>query len=171
VGKPPVKSSCLTLLVHLLAMLAFPSFLASGFSQEPAFDVTISSSASAITLGSPVRVDITIVNHSDRVLLFRSIGCGPVAAGVILLDNQQNQLQPFKDWLESPDKIPCNIGGGVGPHKKVQEVINLAKWFDLSRAGKYSVQITKTCAGNADTPREARKSNVLEIEMVGRKVE
>jgi hypothetical protein len=168
VGKPAVESFCLAPLVHLLAMLAFFSLPASAFTQVPAFDVTISSPDSVVTVGSPVRVGITIVNHSDRILLFRSSGCGPAAAGVILRDNQQNQIQPFEDWRESPDKRPCNIGGGTGPHEKTEEVIDLARWFDLSRAGQYSVQLTKTCAGTAET-REARTSNILEFEIKERK--
>ena len=140
----------------------------SAFSQGPTFDVTISSPTIALTVGSPVRVDIKIENHSDRLLLFRSSGCGPVAAGIIIRDDRQNQLEPVARWREEPDKRPCNIGGGVGPHEKVEESINVAEWFDLSRAGEYSVQLTKTCAGTADT-REARESNVLKIEIVERK--
>ena len=166
VEKLAVKSSCLT----LLAMLAFLYSVASGFSQEPAFDVTISSSTSAITVGSRLLVDITIVNHLDQVLLFRSSRCGPAAAGVILRDNQGSQLQPLEYWRETPDKIPCMIGGGAGPHQNVQESIDLARWFDLSKPGEYSIQITKTISIAADT-REARKSNVLEIKVVERNAE
>jgi hypothetical protein len=122
VGKPAVESFCLAPLVHLLAMLAFFSFPASAFTQVPAFDVTISSPDSVVTVGSPVRVGITIVNHSDRILLFRSSRCGPAAAGVILRGNQQNQIQPFEDWRESPTKDPAILAVALGHTRKLRRL-------------------------------------------------
>jgi hypothetical protein len=144
--------------------------MAHAFSKEPAFDVTISSAATVFTVGSPVRVEITIVNHSDRTLLFVNSRCGPKEAGIIVRDDHQEQLLPRERWREETDTRPCNLGGGVGPHKNVEEAINVAEWFDLSRAGLYSIKLTKTNAGTADT-REARESNVLKIEIVERKSE
>ena len=163
--KPAVDSPCLVSVVRLIVLLVFSSFAATAFCQEAAFSVAISSPAASFTVGSPIRLDITIVNHSEQLFMFVASGCGPRQAGIIALDYNQNVLLPRARLQERHGPRLCNIGGGLGPNEKTWESINLAEWFDLSRAGRYSLQLNKSGNGSAAGP-VVRHSNVLEIEIV-----
>jgi hypothetical protein len=135
---------------------------------EPSFDVTISSPARVFVTGSLIRLDVTIANRTDHVLLLRSSRCGPKAAGITIRGDQQNALEPRREFREAPDQIPCNLGGGVTPSKSVTESVVIGRWFDLSRPGRYSIQLDRRIFTASGVP-ETRKSNILEIEIVAGK--
>jgi hypothetical protein len=157
-------------LVCSLELLALSPSAASSTGDEPPFDITISSPATTFTVGSPVEIDETIVSHSDQILWFTNIAYRPVTPGAIVRDDQGNALEPIGAWRGQPGSIPCNIGGGVDPFKKLHERLNLATVFDLSRPGRYSVQLARRCRNFRDT-REVSISNILEIKILDRKSE
>ena len=137
----------------------------SAGAQTPQFEVALSSSNLVFTNGSPVmRVDIAISNHSDQVLYFIDPRCGPDAAGTTVRDDHLTPVVVLEQWTR-PDRIPCNHGGAVDPSKSLTLPLNIAKWFDLTRLGRYFIQATVKCGNLKDTV-EKHTSNVFTIDIV-----
>ena len=137
--------------------------MCSGSAQEPSFDVKIGSPTAVFTVGSPVRVDVKLTNHSQRTLGFHDPRCTP-PEGITVRDDHQSVLKLRDEFLRG-DLIGCGFSDFLDPSKSVTLQLNIARWFDLSRPGQYYVQIAPTGVSR-DNKRETRKSNVLEIQMV-----
>ena len=74
--------------------------------------------------------------------------------------------------LATPDRfrgrqirLPLRRGGGVDPSKSQTLPLNIAKWFDLTRPGRYFIQATVK-GGNLKDTVEKHTSNVLTIDIV-----
>jgi len=132
--------------------------------QQPSFEVVISSPTAVSTEGTPVRVAVTIVNHSRENFLFHEPACGPEAAGITVRDEHRTVLEPRVEFRERPDTIPCGFGAFIEPAKKYSRQVAISRWFDLSRPGRYFVQAAP--AGRSGNVSETQQSNVLEIQIV-----
>lgn len=143
----------------------FSFLLRSAGAQTPLFGVTLDSSTPVFTVGSSVmRVDITISNHSDQLLVFRDPRCGPDAAGMTVRDDHLTLVVQLEKWTQ-PGRIGCNHGGGIKPSESMTLPLNIAEWFDLSRPGTYFIQVTLK-GGNLNGTAEKHTSNVLTIDIV-----
>lgn len=158
-----VLSSGMRTLVHLLlATSVITSAAYSGHAQEHSFEVKIASPTAVFMVGSPVRVDVTLLNHSQQMLSFHDPRCTP--AGITVRDDQQSILKVRDEFLRG-DVILCGFSDFIEPSKSVTLQLNIARWFDLSRPGRYFIQLAPTGVSR-DKTRETQKSNVLEIKIV-----
>lgn len=58
-------------------------------------------------------------------------------------DSEGGVLQPVESARETPGRRRSGLGTVIPPNKSITEFINLAKWFDLSKAGEYTLQVNK----------------------------
>jgi hypothetical protein len=153
-----------TLVCLLLATSAVTLPIRSSCAQEPSFGVKISSPSAEFTVGSPIRVDATFVNQSQQMLSFFDPRCIPKGIGV--RDDNQTVLELREEFRQGGGFITC-VSQFLDPSKSVTLQLNLARWFDLSRPGRYFVQLAPTGVSR-DGTRETQKSNVLEIRIAQR---
>jgi hypothetical protein len=152
-----------TLVCLLLVTSAVTLAMRSSRAQEPSFGVKMSSPTAEFTVGSPIRVNVTLVNHSQRMLSFFDPRCRPTR--ITVRDDNQAVLE-LRDEFRQGDFITC-VSQFLDPSKSMTLQLNIAKWFDLSRPGRYFVQLAPTGVSR-DGTRETQKSNVLEIRIAQR---
>jgi hypothetical protein len=131
------------------------------------FEVKLTTPTVTFTVGFPVRVDITIANHSQQLLSLIDPRCEPEAARMTVRDSQHALLQPRDRWSKESMETaarPCGHGEGVAPSKSITLFLNIGRWFDLSRPGQYFVQVAPEVA-LFDHTRQTQTSNVLEVEI------
>lgn len=155
-----VKSICRVLFGHFLLVVAFSLLTTLGIAQGANFDIKISSRASVFVVGSPVRVDIAVANHTDQVLFVPTSRCG--AAGLIILTSRKTELAPRKSLSLDPIVRPCGFALAAPPHRVGTESIDANRWFDLSEPGRYYLRIQKRIVYLAET----QESNTLVIDIV-----
>lgn len=139
----------------------------SGRAQEPTFEVKLSTPTAVFTVGSAVRVDITINNLTNDLMIFADPRCRPQAANVTVRDEHGAILEPRNEWSErtlTTAARPCAGGQAVPPFRSNTLFLNIARWFDLSTPGRYFIQAEPAWRDDKNT-RHAQKSNVLEIEI------
>lgn len=150
----------------LLAASVVMSVLYPAHTQEPSFDVVISSPTAAVsTEGTPVRVAVTIVNHSQERWNFAEPRCEPKA--VTVRDDHETVLELRAEFREVGVRA-CGFGTLIFPSKSYRTELIISRWFDLSRPGRYFVQVAPTGVSDSNR-RETEKSNVLEIQIVQRR--
>ena len=123
---------------------------ATGLSPTDA-TLNISAKESSVKSGAPIWVDVTLENKSDHVLLvFRVLtgvddDQGGWVYGVVVKDEkaQNPQATGFKTGHGSGASIPLQSG------KRMTDRINICKLYDLSRPGKYRMQVYRYGMGNA----------------------
>ena len=101
---------------------------------------------SSVKSGGAIWVDVTVENKSDHVLLvYRELtGVGDDQGGWVYYsdvhDNEGRKPQPTK-FLE--ERGGFGSGGYIHlkPGKTMTDRINICKLLDLSRPGKYSIQV------------------------------
>jgi hypothetical protein len=109
---------------------------------NPSFAITISSRTTTFESGSPIRLDITIENHLNQVLLLGSTRTVDGArSGIIILRSDGSRVEPIHQ--PQPGDIKSGMGIGLEPHKGGTESLNLGRFFDLTKPGQYSVQVKK----------------------------
>jgi hypothetical protein len=152
------------LIPMLLTAIVLTSSVCAGLAQGSLFDVRISSRQTTFTQGTPVLVEATVVNHAQSLLVIHDPRCGPIYASITVRDENQQLLEPRDEWRPRPDTIPCGLGAMIRPSTSNSFQLNIARWFDVSRAGRYFIQMTPTASFEHDV-RQTEKSNVLEIQI------
>jgi hypothetical protein len=126
-------SSAKGTLIHLLLVAsAFTSAMPLALAQDSLFDVKVSFPASVFAQGSPVQVDVTLINRTQRLLTFRDPRCGPRQAAITVRDDHQTELKPRDEWLRADVRL-CGLGAGIDPGKRVTFALNIANGSTWSR--------------------------------------
>lgn len=145
-------------------LCGFAPTFASAQVVQPAqvpISLTISAPSLEVKAGSEFKLDIVLTNTSaERVLLY------PWDLTVDVRDSEGNVVGKAKKASDSSERT---LGTGsyqgiwLGPQQVVRWTEIVGKKLDLTKAGKYTVQATRTY-GNATV-----KSNAITIIVVGDK--
>ena len=123
--------------------------------QQP-FAITISTAQDVFKSGSEIRLQIILTNTSDHnILLGRAIdGTAPIVAGVLAdvhvygekgNSPTETKYQRVLRGEEPPDDYLTNgVGTSLPPGKKSKEAVIVNKFYDLSKLGKYKIQLQWT---------------------------
>jgi hypothetical protein len=134
----------------------------------PAFSLTIQAKDHTIKTGSPVWVDVTERNNSDQIL--------PLGRGKPLTADQGGETFTVDVWnekgmrpdettfyrrklghltLEERAEAPVPLGGGevrfVKPGETTTDRIDVGRLYDLSRPGRYTIQVQLPIQSNKIT--------------------
>jgi hypothetical protein len=116
-----------------------------------------------VEIGSKVKVDFAVTNHGTESFL---INWGFAELTTDVLDSEGNMLTP-KDKRPVPKSgiyVPKDgsySGEILEPGKTFHYEIDISKKFDLSKAGKYTVQVTLDTGDNI-----VLKSKIISITVV-----
>lgn len=133
-----------------IVILAF-SFIATSYCQSRSFAITIAAPQDIVKMGAAVQVDITFKNISDQDLPvfipFDETGIA-MAFDIDVRDNTGAPAHETAIGLHVHQKTrkPVIISGPtkvIPPGGEIERSTNLAKVFDLSKHGTYSIQVTK----------------------------
>jgi hypothetical protein len=127
------------------------SVVAIGVSaQAPTEPVSISISAPVptLTIGWPVRLDITVTNNTTAIQLLPNSRIGPEDAGMVVLKSDGARWQPR-------DRARWTPGGRISmpkemfpPKRSITYALNVSKWFDLSVPDQYCIQVKQRVSGS-----------------------
>ncbi len=127
------------------------------------FTLTLDAEENAVKAGSEVKVDITLRNSSNRAM-YMSYGSGELDYAFEVRDSQ-NRVPPETEFARkskgrayvSSDHVFYLQPGESLP----KALVVLTKFYDLSRPGKYTIQVSRA------VPKEAGggviKSNLITI--------
>jgi hypothetical protein len=107
-----------------------------------------------VKAGSPVRVKITTTNTSDREVVYYETG--PWHYNIYVRDATGAYAPDTPEGLGKHPWSPRRTGGGgvfsgpsfrfrlaIGPGKKQEDEVDVTKEYDLSKPGKYTVQLER----------------------------
>jgi hypothetical protein len=147
------------LVLILLAMCGASSMRSSA----PTFSLTLEAEENPVKAASEVKVDITLHNSSNRAMQI-NYGLSELDYAFEVRDSQ-NRI-PEKTEFARKSKGRTHFSGDqtfyLQPGESLPKApLVLSKFYDLSRAGKYSIQVTRS------VPKELGggvvKSNVIII--------
>jgi hypothetical protein len=152
------------LLARLLTLIILPLCAVSRVHSTTApFTLTLEAEENAVKAGSEVKVDITLRNSSNRAM-YISYGSSELDYAFEVRDSQ-NRIPPETEFARkskgrayvSSDTV-FNLQPGESLPKAL---VVLTKFYDLSRPGKYTIQVSRA------VPKEAGggtiKSNPITI--------
>jgi hypothetical protein len=118
--------------------------------QAPTEPVSISISAPVliVTIGSPVRLDITVTNNTNAIQFLPNSRIGPEDAGMVVLKSDGARLQPRDSERRTPGGRISMPKEMFPPKRSVTYALNIARWFDLSVPGQYSIQVKQRVSGS-----------------------
>lgn len=132
---------------------------AAAQSTKPAFSLTISTTNSTVTLGSPVMVKVTMKNESEHNISVYTENTSDQGGFVYKADvwDEKGSTAPETKFGRSiqghdtPEELrrePYIIvtSGGEGslaPGQTIIDQVNLNKLYDLSRPGKYTIRLRR----------------------------
>jgi len=119
---------------------------------DAAFTVSIAAPKTSLASGTPIRLYVTVENHTSQRLWLNDVRAG---FGVSVHDGQGNLL---KSALDGP-YVGSRFAEIVEPGKPQTELLNVAKVFDLTKPGNYSVQAEMKDMGT----KELARSNSVTI--------
>ena len=125
---------------------------------------SISPDSAVWKVGEPVRVLVMIVNHSDHVISYSLTDPGwdwemDVRDSSGKPVDETDRLRRIKEQKKTGRLfITRNMIGWLRPNEKGQDVIEVETFYDLSRAGEYSIQVQRKFHND---DKEAIKSNRL----------
>jgi hypothetical protein len=135
---------------------------------EPWFSVTIDTPEATVTVGLDVKLKVIFTNNTGKDIHY-SAG-GPARSGpafdINVRDAEGNPVPETLYGLKLHGKDPHPWSGSVfsatlHPGKTIEEEVSLSKEFDLSKPGKYTVQVQEK-----NPVFQTVKSNVLTITVV-----
>jgi hypothetical protein len=124
----------------------------------PRFSLSIAAEEPTVKAGSPLFLEVTMENKSDRnISMYRAIS-GDLDQGgwvyKVMVQDEKGARAPktkFGRHVQGPETAeesaePASVvasGGYVPltPHKTMRDRLNVTKLFDLSRPGKYTIEI------------------------------
>ena len=135
---------------------------------EPWFSVTISAPKASASVRSDVKMKITFANNTGKDLHYGAGGPGrdgPVF-DIDIRDGNGKVAPETSYGLKMHGKGPGSFSGSVfsatvHPGETTEDEVNLSKEYDLSKPGKYTVQVKER-----NPVFQAMKSNTLTITVV-----
>jgi hypothetical protein len=119
--------------------------LATGFAQSAAAPLllTIAVAQTEITRGSEVRVDLTLRNNSNRTITLELTS--PLCDYAVEVRDSTGNLAPDTEVKRESDCSSHAAGRDIvvqlRPHESHKDTIPLSMFSDMSKPGKYSVQV------------------------------
>ena len=129
-------------IVILTMTITFAAF-GRGQAGSPSFTLSIALPQPVTKAAAPIRLDLTVENETDQLLILGTIRNGGRRSGIILR-NEKDEALPYRDD-PSPGEIYkfSDFGLGVGPRKRATESVDLGRYFNLTTPGQYSLQIRR----------------------------
>lgn len=155
------------LILFAPAMVGSPAGVSA--SQQP-FSIKIALAQNIVKSGSEIKLQIMLTNTSDHnISVSRAIDdTSAEVAGyrVEVLDDRRNVPPETKYQRilrgEEPPTGPFTwsaLGGPLSPGKSVKDTMIVNKFFDLTKPGKYTIQVRRTDPASKVTVR----SNTIEV--------
>jgi purine nucleosidase len=119
----------------------------------PAFTLSVSAPKTTLVSGEPIRLDVTIENHTDRLIMlpdYRS------SAGITVWDSGGNILSRAEAAQFHHGSIFASM---VESGKTITESLNVGRFFDLTKPGEYSIEIE----GRDQDSKSVSKSNTVTV--------
>ena len=123
--------------------------------QRRPLSIVISAPQSVLRVGSEVRLEVTLTNTSSRRMLIQERNSATDYE--IDVRDERGTAVPENDYgrkLKEPPVMPMNsrnFGIYLQPNESTKESIALSDLYDLSRPGKYSIQVER---GVSDNPKD-----------------
>lgn len=141
-GQPRVNSFGRLRAVAVSVILSLAIVHAGAQAATPSFSISIELPNATLESGSPIRLDITIENHLNQGPFLSSNRTWRGAVSEItVLTSEGQRVGPLHK--PQPGERQSGLGIGLGPHESSSESLNLGRFFDLTKPGKYSVQVKK----------------------------
>jgi hypothetical protein len=109
----------------------------------PSFTASIKAPRTAVSGESAIPVGITLSNQTPRLVFVEGLRTSPHGAGITVWDSEGTELLPVESARDTPGARRSGISTVIPPSKSITEFVNLAKWFDLSKPGDYTLQVHK----------------------------
>lgn len=158
--KTPIKFHFLVRATLFAMVCAMPAQC-----QQRPLSIAISAPQSSLKVGSDVRLEVTLTNTSNRRMLIKERN--PATDYEIDIRDERGTAVPGSDFgrkLKEPPVIPMNsrnLGIYLRPNESTKESITLSELYDLSRPGKYLIQVER---GVSDNPKDGVvKSNKITV--------
>ncbi len=146
------KSIPTAYMVGILILVCFAHATAQEI--QHSFTLSISSPSTTWKSADPIRVDVTVVNLTNRRLHLTSSQSAWERGEIIVRDGSGNVVPP----IQNPGLVkPSATSIFVEPSKNLKESFNISRQFDLTRPGQYSFQVEK----EDPTTKTLVKSNTL----------
>lgn len=114
-----------------------------GQADSPSFTLSIALPQPVTKAAAPIRLNLTVENETDQLLILGTIRNGGRRSGIIVR-NQKDEALPYKD--DPPPGEFNKFSGfslGVEPKKRSTESVDLRRYFNLAAPGQYSIQISR----------------------------
>lgn len=110
--------------------------------------ISISAPVPTLTIGSTIRLDITVTNNTNAIQLLPNSRFGPEDAGMVVLNSDGARLQP-RDCARRTSGGRISMPNEMfSPKRSITYALNIAKWFDLSVPDQYSIQVKQRVSGS-----------------------
>jgi hypothetical protein len=116
---------------------------AMAFSQDsnPSFTISMAAPSVELVSGSPIRLDVTITNQWNEVVLIDSVRAGGASPGLTVTNASGDSL-PLKN-ADVGLRAGSRLGSIIRPGMHVRESVDIGKLFDLTAPGRYAVQMRR----------------------------
>ena len=136
----------------------------SAHTAEPPLVLTLTAPQTAIKRGSEVRVEVTITNNSNRPITLEITS--PLCDYEVEVRDSTGNLAPDTDVKKASDcanrmVTGRDIGVQLMPHESKKDTIPITLFSDMSKPGKYSIQVT--WKGPKEIGNVAVKSNKIAV--------
>jgi len=115
---------------------------------EPWFSVTISTPEASVSAGSDVKLNVVFANNTGKDLHsgYGGLGRNGPVFDIYIRDSKNMAVLETPFGLTMHGKNPHPFSGSVfsatsHPGETIKEELNLSKEYDLSKPGKYTVQV------------------------------
>jgi hypothetical protein len=148
----------------------------SGTSGEsPVLSIRISAEHASVKLGSPIRLNVMLMNTSNHdVNIVQSLKGGEYkvdmrdADGKLARDSSfgyihnghiaQTDMEPSR--ISSGDLADSLVGGLIKAHDTMPWVLTATRFYEISQPGKYAIQIERP---DPENPSVSVKSNTITV--------
>ncbi len=131
----------------ILSLVIFDVSLSPG-AQQP-FSIVITTAQVTVKVGSEVRVDIQVKNSSDANIMLDSPGSPSYDMDVRDSKGEQAPETELMRKIHAPQDPSTRLEGSfvvpILPRgQSVQQYLSVSKFYDISTAGKYTIQLQAT---------------------------
>ena len=153
---------------HLGCALVFSASISSFLGQEPPtkpFSITVTPVRARVISGDPVELEIVLRNTSDQDVWAGAAFDGGIDASYEydVRDSSGNPA-PLRERHKTAETRSVIMSPPLKPGASKEEKTDLDPWFDLTKPGEYTIQLSRRLNGGADDP--ALKSNVITVTVV-----
>jgi hypothetical protein len=118
---------------------------------KPSHSLTLTTSQDAVRVGSPILVNVTVTNFTDREMIDSMIKGEPIPKYAVVMDIRDSQgnarpdteeyRQLKKSMLENPRRTGSVAFSSLKPGESDHDTIEVNRYFDMSEAGIYTIQL------------------------------